>query len=124
MYRVRAREKVIRFNPWIFAKYYEDNLATTVPHEVAHYLTDCLYGLGRIRPHGHEWRDVMAVFGADPSVTAKYSLAGVPHRRQCRYTYLCGCRSHELSATRHNRIRRRRMSYQCRYCGETLRPAP
>lgn len=121
MYRVRARERVIRFNPWIFAKYFDDSLATTVPHEVAHYLTDQIHGLRDIRPHGSEWRELMAVFGADDSVTSNYCMAGIPRRRQRRFDYGCACRRHQLSASRHNRILRRQAVYHCRYCGERLR---
>ncbi|HHO60023.1 MAG TPA: metallopeptidase (SprT family), partial [Thiotrichales bacterium] len=55
MYRVQGRQRWIRYNPYIFSRYFDDNLNTTVPHEVAHYITDCLYGLRKIRPHGIEW---------------------------------------------------------------------
>ena len=58
-YRVRGDERSIRYNPFIFAKYFDDNLHVTVPHEVAHYATDMLYGLNNIRPHGVEWQTVM-----------------------------------------------------------------
>jgi SprT protein len=44
MYRVRNGQRVIRYNPWLFARYFEDNLANTVPHEVAHYVVDMVYG--------------------------------------------------------------------------------
>ena len=40
MYRVHNRDRVIRYNPYIFAKYFDDNITTTVPHEVAHYIVD------------------------------------------------------------------------------------
>jgi SprT protein len=44
MYRVRNGQRVIRYNPWLFARYFEDNLANTVPHEVAHYIVDMVHG--------------------------------------------------------------------------------
>ncbi len=44
MYRVRNGQRVIRYNPWLFARYFKDNLANTVPHEVAHYIVDMVYG--------------------------------------------------------------------------------
>jgi len=120
MYRVRGRERVIRFNPHIFAKYFTDNLATTVPHEVAHYVSDCLYGLTKIRPHGDEWRQIMQVFKADDSRTADYDLSGIPSRRQRYFTYRCVCQSHRLSSRRHNKVVRSEASYNCRQCGESL----
>lgn len=120
MYRVRGKERVIRYNPYIFAKYFSDNLATTVPHEVAHYVSDCLYGLGKIRPHGEEWRGIMQVFKADASRTADYDLSGIPSRRQRYFDYRCGCRHHRLSSRRHNKLARGEVSYHCRQCGESL----
>jgi len=120
MYRVRGRERVIRYNPHIFAKYFSDNLATTVPHEVAHYVSDCLYGLAKIRPHGDEWRRIMALFNADDSRTADYDLSGIPTRRQRYFDYRCVCQSHRLSTRRHNKLARGEVIYNCRQCGESL----
>ncbi len=120
MYRVRGRARWIRYNPYLFAKYFDDNLQSTVPHEVAHYVTDVLHGLRNIRPHGQEWRAVMRAFGADDSVTCSYELTGIPQRRVPRYEYRCGCQSHQLSAQRHNKIRSGRAHYYCRCCGASL----
>jgi SprT protein len=120
MYRVRNGVRRIRYNPWIFARYFEDSLAVTVPHEVAHYVVDCLYGLARVRPHGSEWRAVMRALGASPRVSGRYDLAGLPLRRQRRFLYRCDCRSHELSAVRHNRVQRGEASYVCRRCHKEI----
>lgn len=120
MYRVRGGERVIRYNPYIFAKYYANNLAVTVPHEVAHYVTDRLYGLRNIRPHGAEWKAVMRSLGADPRVTASYDLSGVPVRRQRRFSYCCECSTHQLSSCRHNKIQRGQSRYLCRRCGSAI----
>lgn len=123
MYRARNRRCEIRYNPFIFAKYFEDNLANTVPHEVAHYICDRVYGAHSIRPHGNEWRSLMRGFGVTASVTADYDLDGIPVRRQKRYSYRCSCRVHALSSRRHNRVVRREARYFCRACGAALRPA-
>ena len=120
MYRVYGTDRVIRYNPYIFAKYFANNLAVTVPHEVAHYVTDRLYGLRNIRPHGVEWKTVMRSLGADPCVTASYDLSGVPVRRQRRFSYRCECSTHQLSSCRHNKIQRGQSSYLCRRCGSAL----
>jgi SprT protein len=120
MYRVCRGERVIRYNPYIFAKYFENNLAVTVPHEVAHYVTDRLYGLRNIRPHGVEWKTIMRSLGAEPRVTARYDLTGVPVRRQRRFSYRCECSTHQLSSCRHNRIQRGQSSYLCRRCGSAI----
>jgi SprT protein len=120
MYRVRGERRGIRYNPYIFAKYFEDNLAATVPHEVAHYVTDVLYGLQRVRPHGVEWQAVMRSLGAEPRACGDYDLSGVPVRRQRRFTYACGCATHRLSTQRHNKVHHGEALYRCRRCGGPL----
>lgn len=120
MYRVRDGQRCIRYNPYIFAKYFDDSLAGTVPHEVAHYVTDILYGLRRVRPHGAEWRAVMQVLGAAPCVTGDYDLSGVPVRRHRRFAYRCECDTHQLSTRRHNQVHRGKAAYRCRHCGVQL----
>ena len=113
-------EKVIRFNPWLFAKYPEDSWANTVPHEVAHYIVDCLYGMRTIRPHGKEWQSVMANFGAPAVVRANYDLSDIPVRQVKRYTYQCQCREVLLSSYRHRKIINGLQRYRCRDCAADL----
>jgi len=120
MYRVSRGERVIRYNPYIFAKALADNLANTVPHEVAHYVADLVYGRDHVRPHGAEWRRVMATLGADPGRTHAYDLSGVPIRNQRRHPYRCACTTHHLTTRRHNQALRGTVSYRCRHCGEAL----
>lgn len=120
MFKLHGKRCQIRYNPWIFAKYFAENLHDTVPHEVAHYIVYAVYGERRIKPHGPEWRHVMEEFGIDPAVTFDMCLEGVPQRRQRTHRYHCGCRVHELSSTRHNRIQRRRGQYQCQVCSGLL----
>jgi SprT protein len=124
MYRTRGRfgkvKREIRYNTFIFSKYFDDNLKTTVPHEVAHYVSDIAYGLKNIKPHGVEWKNIMAAFDADASVTADYDLSGIPLRRKRTYTYACQCREHELGPVRHKRISSRRNQYYCSYCNQVL----
>ncbi len=124
MFRLHGRRREIRYNPWIFAKYFEENLRDTVPHEVAHYIIYATFGDQGIKPHGQQWRDLMTCFGADPGVTFNMDLEGVPQRRQRTHPYRCDCRLHELSTTRHNRVQRRRGEYLCRYCDSLLIYAP
>ncbi len=120
MFQVKKGASLIRYNPWLFAKYFEENLAATVPHEVAHYVVHCLHGLHRVKPHGPEWRAVMAAFDADASVTGDFDLEGIPTRRQRRFRYHCGCREHEVSTRRHNIMQGGRGRYQCRLCNGEL----
>lgn len=116
MFRIKGGESHIRYNPWIFAKYFEENFAGTIPHEVAHYVVHRLYGLHRVRPHGAEWRAVMRDFGADDSVTGNFDLGGIPTRRHRRFRYRCSCREHKITTRRHNKMQSGLDRYQCRLC--------
>lgn len=120
MYRVCRGSRLIRYNPHIFAKYFAESLAQTVPHEVAHYVTDLLYGLRRVRPHGLEWRGIAQALGASPRATGGYDLSGIPLRRQTLYDYRCACARHRLGVRRHNRIQRGEGGYLCRHCRTAL----
>lgn len=120
MYRIKNRQRQIRYNPHVFAKYFEDNLANTVPHEVAHYVIDCLYGFRKVRPHGTEWKEVMQSFGAEASRTCQYDFSDIPVKSEKRYDYYCGCKTHHLSARRHNKVMKRHTRYVCKSCGGNL----
>jgi len=124
MYRVARREVVIRYNPYIFARHFDHGLQTTVPHEVAHYITDRLYGIAYVRPHGREWQSVMRVLGAEARATSCMDLTGLPLRRQRRFAYRCACTTHQLSTVRHNRVTSGRARYHCRTCGSELVALP
>ena len=131
MYKSSAESRWIRYNPYIFSKYYEQNIDVTIPHEVAHYVVDNLYGHGRrslfssqrIRPHGEEWKNVMREFGADASPTFSFNLEGLPVRKYRQYLYACGCREHQLGSRRHMRVSRKQTQYRCSFCGEELKPS-
>jgi SprT protein len=116
MYKIHGRRSWVRYNPWIFGKYFSENLRDTVPHEVAHYVVHQVFGWGRVKPHGVEWCTLMEWFEADPEVTFNYDLEGIPRRRQRTHGYRCACREHQLSTTRHNRILRGAGRYRCSYC--------
>ena len=120
MFKVVGRHRCIRYNPWIFSKYFEENLRDTVPHEVAHFVVHELYGLKTVKPHGEQWQAVMQCFGADAGVTFDLDLDGIPRRRQRTHPYRCDCRLHQVSTTRHNRVLRNAGRYHCRACGGNL----
>lgn len=119
MYRVKKGGREIRYNTAIFAKYFDDNLANTVPHEVAHYVIDCCYGR-RVRPHGIEWQELMLRLDVEPSVTCQYDMGDIPQRRLRRFDYHCGCRTHQITTIRHNKIERGQASYLCKVCKKPL----
>lgn len=116
MYSVKGRERLIRYNPHHFAKYFQLNLTETVPHEVAHYIADILYGLNRIRPHGEEWQAIMRRFGVEPKVSCDYDMTGIPVRQTRTHTYYCTCNTHQLSSYRHKRIQQGKARYYCLSC--------
>lgn len=120
MFVVKHRKKYLRFNPFIFSKFFEDSLSNTVPHEVAHYVSHELFGIKNIRPHGTQWKSIMDKLGAEPKVTGNYDLSGISIRRQRRFDYACGCMSHQLTTVRHNKILQKKVYYTCRKCGENL----
>ena len=123
MYQVRRGRRRIRYNPWIFAKYYVDSLKNTVIHEVAHYVVDCCHGHRSVKPHGAEWRGVMRTLGAEPEVRGDYELEDIPQRNYRKFNYACICRSHLLTSIRHGRIQQQGAEYRCRRCSTPLRLA-
>ena len=120
MFKVVGRRRWIRYNPWIFAKYFEENLSGTVPHEVAHFIVHEIHGLRSVKPHGPQWQGLMRHFGANAEVTFDLDLEGIPRRTQRTHPYRCACRLHQVSATRHNRVLRGVGRYHCRVCGSEL----
>ncbi|ABI56899.1 SprT-like domain-containing protein [Alkalilimnicola ehrlichii MLHE-1] len=88
----------------------------TVAHELAHLAAWTLF---RDRGHGAGWQQVMAVLGAPPTRTHALDVSGIPGTQR-RWQYRCGCSTHRITTTRHNRIRQGRMRYHCRRCGEAL----
>lgn len=109
---------VIRYNAQLLAENREDFLKRTVPHEVAHIIAHRFFGR-KIKPHGAEWRQVMALFGAEASRCHNYDVSRSTRRRLQHFDYRCDCRSHELSSIRHNRVLQGQ-TYLCLACKQPL----
>ncbi len=119
--QVRIRDGkvcLVRYNLGLLHRYPEDFVRATVPHETAHLVTLRLFGTGA-KPHGPEWRTVMRLFGAEPMRCHDYDVEGLQARRVRRFRYRCGCRSHQLTSIRHNRVLDGQI-YLCRSCGRPL----
>ena len=112
----------IRYNLELASQQFDAFLDRTPGHEVAHYVIHQMHPGRRVRPHGPEWRKLMENLGLDPSRCHEFDMSKVPTRRQRRFPYRCRCQTHELSATRHNRIRRSQAEYRCKRCGQRLEP--
>lgn len=119
MFCFRNQQKWIRFNPFIFARHFEESLASTVPHEVAHYICFELHG-GKPKPHGKEWKAIMRAFGVPANATCQLDISDLPQKRLKRYIYHCQCSQHELTSIRHNRIVRGVANYACPKCQTRL----
>lgn len=125
MYKHIHGQRQIRYNAAIFAKYFDDNLANTVPHEVAHYIIDIQnqgFWRSRVRPHGVERETLMKEFGVDASRTASYDMGDKVTRKYTRIAYACTCQQHQLGIRRHNKVVRNTASYYCHRCGDALKP--
>ncbi len=115
----QAAPPVIRYNPKLLENNAEAFLQQTVPHEVAHVMVARRYRQ-KVRPHGPQWQSLMRRLGAEPKRCHDFDTSRSQGRRMARFTYYCGCRSHQISAVRNNRIAAGQ-SYICRSCGEQLR---
>lgn len=120
MFVVRGKKACIRYNEMVFSKFFEDTLVNTVAHEVAHYVIHYVYGIKKVKPHGHEWKQVMAMFNVPAEVTSNYDVTDLPLNRQRQHTYECNCMTHQLSTTRHNKVQLKRAVYKCKKCKATL----
>ena len=113
---------LLRYHLDIARNHQTDFLKTTVTHEVAHLIASACHG--RIRPHGPEWRAIMAYLGvSDPVRCHGYALDESSVRRQRRWSYSCDCGDHQLTTTRHKRVLKGMARYHCRRCGVLLKPA-
>lgn len=108
----------IRYNDQLLQEHKQAFIQQTVPHEVAHLIARNLFGT-RIKPHGPEWRAIMALLGAEPSRCHNFSTEHIRARSMKRFLYRCDCREYWLSAIRHHR-NLRGTTYLCRACGTPL----
>ncbi len=118
----------IRLNLAFARKHHQEFVDDVIPHELAHFYILWKYGIqrksrkNRIRPHGLEWQSVMLHCFKRPAEI--YHSFDVPEqntqRKMQTYTYKCSCRTHKLSAIRHNKIQKGKMKYLCQFCKKSL----
>ena len=88
----------IEINPTLLIENEDDFVAQTVPHELAHLITDTMYPTGHfdrkkktatVPHHGSGWKHVMELFGVPPTLYHNYAVApSVTHRRPL-YSHKC-----------------------------------
>jgi len=112
------RTNATNYNRELLERYGDDFIRQIVPHEVAHLIAPRI-AKGRIKPHGREWKEVMAFFGAPARASHEFEAPPVPERG--RHRYRCACPDpHWLTTRSHRRVRRGTMEYTCRRCREVL----
>jgi len=120
IYNPFTRISTVIINPAYFQKPngYEEQLTVTLPHEVAHHITDFIYGTGRhVKDHGWQWARVMGWLGLPPEVHHHINTDGIIKRHERPYSYKCSCsKSHLLTATLHLRIQRDGRHRICKRC--------
>lgn len=108
----------VRINGQLLLDNEQEMLEETLPHEVAHILTDLKHGRGT-KPHGAEWQRVMLALGKQPTRT--HEMETTPARTVARdFVYRCSCKLHRLTAIRHRKIQSRKASYRCNDCMQPL----
>lgn len=126
----------VNFNAVLMVENFESFLENTVPHEIAHLITDQVYpeahkrgaptmtrnGVfrrGKRSPHGAEWQSVMRVLGCEPRRTHDYDTSNARIRERKSYTYKCnGCGAEmQLGPKRHAREQSSPGSYWHSSCG-------
>jgi len=110
---------ILRFNPYLLAKYKETFIDQVVPHECAHLVAYAIFGM-KIKPHGSEWKALMInLYQQTPDVTHRFEMAKKVRRV---FDYRCGCIdiNHQLTVIRHNKIVKNKAVYACKKCRSPL----
>ncbi|KGQ71340.1 SprT family protein [Chelonobacter oris] len=110
------QQNEIRLNRTLLLENSDAFLQQVVPHELAHLLVYQIYG--RVKPHGKEWRFVMAQLFRLPADTChQFDIQNVQGNT---VAYRCDCQTHQLSLRRHNNIVKNKVRYHCRLCKTLL----
>lgn len=106
----------IRYNPVLLNENYEEFIATTVPHEIAHLIAYQRFGRG-VQAHGTEWKRIMVDFGVPPARCHSFDVSNASVGESI--TYRCACASHALSLRRHKKVLSG-IRYVCKKCKQPL----
>lgn len=67
----------------------EEMINQTLPHELAHLISQKVYGRTLGGGHGRLWKSVMVRLGLPPNRCHDYSLEGVKTRKKAKYPVKC-----------------------------------
>lgn len=125
----------VSFNAILLAENFEAFLEDTVPHEMAHLITDLVFpeahqrgtptytvrGIrrGKRSPHGEAWKSVMRTLGADPVRCHNYNVENARVREKVSYDYKCLCCGEVLKFGPKQHAKQTAMPnfYTHRFCG-------
>jgi SprT protein len=121
----------VNFNAGLMVDNFDLFMNDTIPHEVAHLVTDYVYGAqvkgfvrtrsgirkARRESHGKHWKSVMATFGVDPTRCHDMDVSKVAQHTG-KHLYCCSACGTEmvLTQTRHNKQQRGRANYSHTGC--------
>ena len=124
-----SAKNVVSLNEYFLETETEDMLNNTIPHELAHIVTDKFYPYAR-QAHGPEFKLVMeTIFETMPTRCHSYDLkqlkdTGIIRTRKKvarPYLYKCGCdKPHNLTANIHKKIQNYFQKRICRTCNELI----
>lgn len=119
----------IKINPILLKENVDDMVNHTVPHEVAHLITNTVYGYGReVKSHGWQWKTVMKVLGVQPHRCHSYDTSNsrVKTNVKNKFLYTCSCEHEHIIGPVRNRKMQLRLQanrpsgYRCRTCKSSL----
>ncbi len=113
------RKNLIRLNPAGFDYNTDDMIHDTLPHEIAHLVTDHVYGLD-VPDHGREWKGVASMLGAIPRASSRDARMA-PDYNKTPHIYQCvGC-SAEFALSTRRHITASKGRYYCNACKGQIR---
>jgi SprT protein len=110
----------VNFNPILLLANQEEFIKQIVPHEVAHVITDHIFGDG-IPDHGPQWQSIMNLMGLEALEHHPFDVS-ISKRKVVSYQFICGCTNevHEYSARTAKDVRL--TTYKCNTCKKKLTP--
>lgn len=116
----------LNFNMALLRQNPDEFIGQTVPHEVAHLITDWIWN-GTAKPHGKEWKKVMRNLGCKPKRCHSYDTENSGGYEKTKYHYRCSKCGADIfvGPTRHKRQQKHRNmtgnTYYRHNCGGGIR---